>query len=715
MTTITIRQRGIKVKDLILSSRQKVTTASFGLVDQITSKEIVEFSNNRSSIFSSYSNNKIRMENEDREGSGDFDDIDLPLGTRVDLPPSKVSRDLLFKFNRNIVETTNLKGFVADSLKNLLEDVNYRQTTYSNGSSLIVDNLAFSVFLYPKTLNRWVNLTKYLFDVDTNMSDTGGNFSFNLMPVRGVFNSEWEIDEDVASKNNVYSRNVNDKDYFKNLISQNDLVLIRLSRLESERDVEATNPNSETVSSEQPSLIYDMIGLVDTVEEGRSFSGNEASISITGRDLIKTLIDDGAYFFYGQVGETPFVNEPDGSTARRTRLSFSSNSLFSYAFKTIEDTIQFIISKYSTTGLVANEAFTQWGNRRSAKLNLNEETGEVLAELEPMEGVWSLIEFAFDESAKNRLLTDNSIAREQGSVLNAIEKIVQKPFVEFYGDTYGDKYVFSIRKPPTDKLGTISWVYGDVATNLRTDLTNTTIKKVDFRAPVRGSVERNVFNIQRTLSDYVVDIDKSQIIDENFVFAQESYSWYRLTPKYRGDSVTDLSQYPPVAFSEFTDRFGAKSYSQEIYYVNYNPGPVSDSGTVLAETNLQKQFIEDLRYLIESNACIPFTREGVLTIHLNRTIKRGTFIYHKPNNEIFYVDGVSHRTNISNSQIDGVTTLTLKRGMVEPYIRGQNGISYFDIIDFGDPTGARDARTILSSWRVNPEVFNFFLERRQFA
>ena len=52
---------------------------------------------------------------------------------------------------------------------------------------------------------------------------------------------------------------------------------------------------------------------------------------------------------------------------------------------------------------------------------------------------------------------------------------------------------------------------------------------------------------------------------------------------------------------------------------------------------------EDLKYSVESTCYLPFTRTGTITIKGgDRRIKRGTFIYFTPTNEIFYVDQVQH-------------------------------------------------------------------------
>ena len=150
--------------------------------------------------------------------------------------------------------------------------------------------------------------------------------------------------------------------------------------------------------------------------------------------------------------------------------------------------------------------------------------------------------------------------------------------------------------------------------------------------------------------------------------------------------------------------------------------------------------IHDLQYIIECNAYNPFIRHGTIQLTGNYNIKRGFFIriewpYF---NEIFYVDAVSNSYSVNTGSVSRTTTLTLSHGMVEQYLntndwkkasQNQNSddkvrsteenISYFNIIDFGDYKDKKDHitmddwRDIISSWKVNHDVFKFFMRKMQ--
>ena len=86
------------------------------------------------------------------------------------------------------------------------------------------------------------------------------------------------------------------------------------------------------------------------------------------------------------------------------------------------------------------------------------------------------------------------------------------------------------------------------------------------------------------------------------------------------------------------------------------------------------------------------------------------------------MDAVSQSTSISTNSSERTTTLTVSRGMVEPFIKGKNilingqlkKVSYFNIINTDLPKNAtiNDIK-FLNSWKVDRDIFSFFLQRKQ--
>lgn len=274
-------------------------------------------------------------------------------------------------------------------------------------------------------------------------------------------------------------------------------------------------------------------------------------------------------------------------------------------------------------------------------------------------GVWQIIKLVIDKGVVNRKLIDGSLSTQQGSLLNFIRKVAQEPFVEFYTDTYGDQFYLIIRKPPFDKVSMENLLKNKISTE-------------------KGEV--NVLNS-------IVNIEQHNVLKEDLSFDNsEAYSWYRFEPKNLGStggSVLTTLYTPSIYFEEYAKIWGSRPLVVEH---NYNPylSSVTDSG-LTDISRFEEQALYDLKYLIESHAYLPFTRQGSITLNGDRRIKRGSFIRHLSTGEIFHVDSVSHSGSISDSSNDSVTTITVSRGMVEKLISGVdvNGtkISYFNIIN----------------------------------
>ncbi|HPI19959.1 MAG TPA: hypothetical protein PKY56_06260, partial [Candidatus Kapabacteria bacterium] len=136
-----------------------------------------------------------------------------------------------------------------------------------------------------------------------------------------------------------------------------------------------------------------------------------------------------------------------------------------------------------------------------------------------------------------------------------------------------------------------------------------------------------------------------------------------------------------------------------------------------------RQLVRDLKYIVDTNSYLPFTRKGQISIARDRRIKRGSFIRFEPTNELFYVDSVSHEYRMGERSPNGKTTLSVSRGMFEQYIKDPDvsDLSYFKIVRTPiDETKINDKESIfdwkintLAKWKTDLENFNFFLRRRQ--
>jgi hypothetical protein len=324
----------------------------------------------------------------------------------------------------------------------------------------------------------------------------------------------------------------------------------------------------------------------------------------------------------------------------------------------------------------------------------------------PLKGIWQIVKLIIDRTVQSRLLADSSIGNEHGSLLNAIRKVCQEPFVEFYGDTYGDQYYLTVRKPPFDKQGFTSLLDGIVL--------NETGQLVPSE-PI------------------IVDIEDSDVLDDSLQYGAEAFSWYHITPQgnFAGGDDMAFAYLRAVYLKEYADIFGSRPLDLPTNYIPFYPFTSKDQS--LGVAYFIKQGILDLQYMIQSNAYLPFVRRGTITIaNGNRRIKRGCLVRLVSTGEIGFVEAVQHNSVFGMNTVDRTTTISVDRIMVERYIKGvgipdaegkYSLMSYFNLVNTEIPEGVfnQDKNVddfnaqVLGKWKVNKEVFNFFLNARQFT
>lgn len=275
--------------------------------------------------------------------------------------------------------------------------------------------------------------------------------------------------------------------------------------------------------------------------------------------------------------------------------------------------------------------------------DLEKYTSEVVED--ELEGVWKAIRFIYDESIANRIIVDTSIGTEKGSLLSFIQKVCQEPLVEFFGDTYSDRYVFTVRQPPFTK------------------------EKI------------------KDLLQYAIEISDSDILSDSPQWNEEDiYSWYKIEPRGliggAGSDMT-LAYLSAVYFPEYAEIWGSRPLDVSNNYIPLLSNAGDGSNQSLNKWELQS--IYDLKFLIDIHSYLPFTKKSKLIINGDRRIKRGTFIRLKNKGEVAYVEAVSNTFLVTDKGVDRITTLDLSRIMVEELIDGVtiDGklFSYFNIID----------------------------------
>ena len=350
-----------------------------------------------------------------------------------------------------------------------------------------------------------------------------------------------------------------------------------------------------------------------------------------------------------------------------------------------------------------------------------------------------------DSDVANFLNYDPSLASMQGGLSNFVNRICQRPFVEFAGDTYGDMYYFTVRRPPFDREHML-------AALAELNLLGNNKKYIELQEQYNALSESEqnsteahmIWNQLREMKNKYV-INSKDVINSTIDWNNsEIYSWYQLYVMYEIGAQDDLKYITPaILFPEYAALYGSRDLTVQSPYISFINAGTQDAlkktGRSDSADNRIRSSIKELKYIIESNAYNPFTRSGSVTIVGNRKIKRGTFVSLNLEGveEIFYVEGVSQDYSVNNGSVSRTTTLQLSHGMVKSYIIGVGDganqgavvndwkgqrvgthklISYFDIIDFGDTKkdlNLDNWKDGVSTWKVNRDVFNFFLKRLQ--
>lgn len=657
-------------------------------------------------------------------------DLLVHSGVLIRIPVDRVLKEVTVTAGNIVVPNESFDCFIDDRIREIIGDTDYSPVNLDNiehdkGKTFRFVN-EFTVWVWCKALGdssndgKLINVTPFIQSVTTNVGKNGGNFNFSLSPITGEINKalhKWRLSSEgldqyayrgvrnITARTNSsnYLRADSGKDLFSerlmlfhNIIQSNDVVFIKFETLESEklkRDEEIGSLNLESLGLDPIKLIsggkkkkqiFDMIGLVDTNSQSKDSTSGDVSIQIAGRDLMKLLLEDGQYFFPTDIaGITGGIQGGGDGKAIRRLVNGDLNFFNSQVDRTIDFSIRFVFNLLSNIEICNDELFVNYGDDRTFRYDYAKVTGdktptEVL-EKTLVEGIWQIVKLVIDPKIQNRRIVDSSIISDQGSLKSYIDgKVVHEPFVEFYGDTYGNQYYFMVRKPPFN----------------------------------RESIKSN--------AELAIDIYQEDIYREDLSWSDESvFSWYRIIPRgnfFGDDESLSLTYFPAIFFEEYAKIWGSKPFQIVSNYIDYNG--IRGSKHQKNLDFLVDQAYQDLAFVIQSNAYLPFSRKGTIIMKGDRRIKRGNMIRHQGTGEIFYVESVSNSANVNEGSTDRVTQISVSRGLKEKYVEGVeleiNGarkkVSYFTLINMQEKEGGLAGT---KDFKVDRDVFDFFLRRLQ--
>lgn len=622
----------------------------------------------------------------------------LYTGTLLHIPKDQAFNENQAVTGKDLFLTQkNIKTYLNEQLKNLLADPTYLKAnvieTEGSNFSVKLMNENVQVWLWIRALNKIVNISKFIRNLGTSVTNSGGNFSLDLAPIDDLSNVSFISEGQAISNIQIVSNSKLTEPYFSKYIQKNDIVFIRFEKLDNEVDREKNYNELFIEINQLPNQIYDMIGLVD--ENSLTYNAsNEPVISVIGRDFTKLLVEDGSYFLPFVLLENSgdfFVNtQKDNKLFKRIFVSGKYTGLFFYTFRTISDSLGFIFNQLTNTGILPDnvDLFKNYDKEKLSKTyQLSDGNKDYLEEVD-QNGVWKIIKLEVDEKLDERRLANSDISRPDGTLLEQVYKVCQDPFVEFWGDTFGDTYTFIARQPPFTKNQIVDW-----------------------------------------LDNYqIIKVNTSDVDSFNLSWETEYYSWYQVQPQnsFLGNSNFIYAAYIPIVWlPQYVDMFGNHKKVVVCNYISYNAIKGSNGKQ---DINLFRQAVaEDLSFVIESTCYLPFTRKGKIVIKGgDRRIKRGTYIEFEPTGEVYYVDAVENGLSVNVNTIDRTTILSVSRGMVKEFIKGRSidgvEMSYFNIVNTENIkdqiiSKVNNSQIVTKNTRsnivVDQKVFDFFVQRRQ--
>ena len=311
-----------------------------------------------------------------------------------------VTPDNVIYATNMVSNVTDYKAWSDERLKEITENSGYVANAVTQSYVKMAPNVRvvgwFKVkeFLHSETNNpqAFVDISRYVSYMTTNVTETGGNFSLSLPFVPAdptkllvkTSNGGQEIMNQLEAATDDYYKatfrqgNFYEFNYFDWLISPNDILFLRFERLAMEEDIDQ---DSEVRIA---GGVWDMIALVDAVTTNTDAFGNVINIQVSGRDLMKLLIDDGSYFYSVSVQADAETMFPNVAGVKNTRFGDRKNDLLNIAnavdrvransgyimpfqqlYWTVESVLKKTILRLANIAIAPNDVFKDWGDARS--------------------------------------------------------------------------------------------------------------------------------------------------------------------------------------------------------------------------------------------------------------------------------------------------------------------------------------------------------------
>lgn len=346
----------------------------------------------------------------------------LPLPCKIKVCPYNITAETMVNNTNWHTPNNDFYAFASEEIEKIFESPVYSSLIDKYNCDVEVIGWFKQTNLFGERKKRmndvrgeWFDLSPYVISLNASVNANGGSFSIRL-PIIGMvgsvdgfaelpdFGGRMKVHEPVSTlwkfgEKNFYAKKSLETaqlgNLFSSLISYNDLIFLSFSKNEDIKDV---TPLEKRVAENS----WDVIGLVDDVRVNLNGGAASGYVEITGRDLMKLLIEDGSYFFNpssSYSSESIYANEAEasvnggvyrsrGDIADVTdlggdgrglvkRLRNMSNEIDIFAYRPMREIVYIlkgVVSQLSNIEVVPGEIFDFWENRTVWKdITLEEE------------------------------------------------------------------------------------------------------------------------------------------------------------------------------------------------------------------------------------------------------------------------------------------------------------------------------------------------------
>ena len=315
-------------------------------------------------------------------------------------------------------------AFLSEQQKNIVESRDYEQSKYTKSYPEV------TVWVWSKSIDNssndgnnihgaLINLTSFIEDIKINSSEVGGSFSITLpfIPMDGKgqpggtqsyfsikkskmqsYNTKDGVTEYVVNETihqagveiieEKLSAQIQGDNSLRNIdigsagLNVNDIVFIKYERLKLENSIHIDdfNVDYKALTNE----IFDMICLVDSVTT--STENTSIVTTVTGRDLMKLILDDSSFFFPNSYANPDaqkgifqnmdenhgdgvntwnnLIRTPTGS-AGRFITSGILDGFWNNSARTIENVVSLVVKTLANIEICPDEIFESYAGKRT--------------------------------------------------------------------------------------------------------------------------------------------------------------------------------------------------------------------------------------------------------------------------------------------------------------------------------------------------------------